>query len=100
MWTTKGQVNAGMKCGVMMGDYTRTSINTSINTGTVIGVSCNVFGNGLTPKYIPSFSWGSEGVNRYDLDKAMNDIEAWKKLKGHAISDNEKSILKYIFNNY
>jgi UDP-N-acetylglucosamine diphosphorylase / glucose-1-phosphate thymidylyltransferase / UDP-N-acetylgalactosamine diphosphorylase / glucosamine-1-phosphate N-acetyltransferase / galactosamine-1-phosphate N-acetyltransferase len=97
VWTPGGQLNAGMKCGVLMGDYSRTAINTSINTGTVISVSCNVFGNGLTPKYIPAFSWGSEGVNRYGFDKALIDIEGWKKLKGHTVSDNEKSMLKYIF---
>lgn len=100
VWTLKGELSAGIKCGVMMGDYSRTAINTSINTGTVTGVCCNIFGNGLTPKYIPSFSWGSEGVNRYELEKALRDIEAWKKLKRHIISDNEKSILKYIFNNF
>ena len=58
VWTPKGLMNAGIKCGVIMGDYSRTAINTSINTGTMIGVSSNVFGSGLTPKYIPSFSWG------------------------------------------
>ncbi|MEO5561855.1 MAG: hypothetical protein ABIR18_00445 [Chitinophagaceae bacterium] len=100
VWTPKGQIVAGMKCGVMMGDYSRTAINTSINTGTVVGVCCNVFGTGLSPKYIPSFSWGSEGVNRYDYEKALQDIAAWKKLKTQDVSDNEKSILKYIFNNY
>jgi UDP-N-acetylglucosamine diphosphorylase/glucosamine-1-phosphate N-acetyltransferase len=100
LWTPKGQIGAGMKSGVMMGDYSRTAINTSINTGTVIGVCCNVFGAGLTPKYIPSFSWGSEGVNRYDFEKALLDIAAWKKLKGQDVNDNEKSILKYIFNHY
>jgi UDP-N-acetylglucosamine diphosphorylase/glucosamine-1-phosphate N-acetyltransferase len=100
VWTPKGQLSAGMKCGVMMGDYTRTAINTSINTGTVIGVSCNVFGSGLTPKYVPNFSWGSEGVNRYVFEKAVKDIEGWKKLKSCELSDNERSILKYIFKNY
>ncbi|HTD95048.1 MAG TPA: putative sugar nucleotidyl transferase [Chitinophagaceae bacterium] len=100
VWTPKGQLSAGTKCGVMMGDYSRCAINTSINTGTVIGVSCNVFGSGLTPKYIPSFSWGSEGVKRYELDKAVDDIQAWKKLKGQAVTDNEKSILKYIYNHF
>ena len=65
VWTPKGLVNAGMKCGVVMGDYSRTAINTSINTGTIVGVSSHVYGNGLTPKYIPRFSWGSEGVERY-----------------------------------
>lgn len=100
VWTTKGEMNAGLKCGVMMGDYSRTAINTSINTGTVIGVSCNVFGMGLTPKYIPSFSWGSEGVKRYELEKATRDIGDWKQLKGENITDGEKSILKYIFDNF
>ncbi len=100
VWTPEGQVVAGSKCGVMMGDYTRTAINTSINTGTVIGACCNVFGNGLTPKYIPSFSWGSEGVSRYRLEKAVADIEGWKKLKGAVISADEKMILQYIFEKF
>ncbi len=95
VWTTEGQLVAGSKCGVMMGDYTRTAINTSINTGTVIGACCNVFGIGLTPKYIPSFSWGSEGVSRYRLEKAIADIQGWKKLKGAVISADEKMILQY-----
>jgi len=100
VWTSKGLMTAGKKCGVMMGDYSRTAINSSINTGTVIGVSSNVFGSGLTPKYIPNFSWGSEGVNRYTFEKAIADIQNWKKLKGRDITDNEKSILKYIFEKY
>lgn len=100
VWTPKGQIKAGIKCGVMMGDYSRTAINTTINTGTVIGVCSNVFGNGLTPKYIPNFSWGSDGVDRYGFEKALQDIEGWKKLKNQAITDNEKSILKYIFKHF
>jgi len=59
-----------------------------------------VFEKGLTPKYIPSFSWGCDGVQRYHLDKAIADIDNWKKLKGHAITENEKTILTYIFKNY
>jgi UDP-N-acetylglucosamine diphosphorylase/glucosamine-1-phosphate N-acetyltransferase len=100
VWTPSGQVSAGTKCGVMMGDYSRTAINTAINTGTVIGVSSNVFGSGLTPKYIPNFSWGSEGVTRYVFEKALEDIGNWKKLKGAALDDNERSILKYVYKNY
>lgn len=97
IWTPKGEMNAGMKCGVMMGDYSRTAVNTAINTGTVIGVCCNVFGSGLTPKYIPHFSWGSDGVTRYDFEKALQDISDWKKLKGQVLKDEEKGILKYVF---
>jgi UDP-N-acetylglucosamine diphosphorylase/glucosamine-1-phosphate N-acetyltransferase len=100
VWTSKGNLPAGKKCGFFMGDYSRTAINTAINTGTVIGTCCNVFGNGLTPKYIPSFSWGSEGVKRYEYEKAINDIGCWKKFKNHSVSENEKSILKYIFEHY
>ena len=100
LWTPKGQMNAGIKCGVMMGDYSRTAINTSINTGSVIGVGSNVFGNGLTPKHIPSFSWGSEGLKRYDFGKVITDIENWKRLKKMSVTENEKSILKYVFDHY
>jgi len=100
IWTPRGQLKAGMKCGVLIGDYSRTAVNTAINTGTVISVCCHVFGSGLTPAYIPSFSWGSEGVNRYTFEKALQDIEGWKKLKAQTVTDNEKSILKYIFNHF
>ena len=100
VWTPGGQLNAGNKCGVMMGDYSRTAINTAINTGTVIGVCCNVFGNGLTPKHIPNFSWGSDGLKRYELEKALADIDSWKKLKRSSITESEKTILTYIFKNY
>lgn len=100
IWTPAGELNAGKKCGVMMGDYSRTSVNTAINTGTVIGVSCNVFGSGLTPKYIPNFSWGSEGVKRYEFDKAIADIKDWKHLKEKKISEGEIEILHFIFTNF
>lgn len=100
LWTSKGSVAVGLKCGVLMGDYSRTSINTSINTGTVIGICCNVFGNGLTPKYIPSFSWGSDGVERYQFDKALSDIQNWKQLKHQSVSENETRILKHVFDHY
>lgn len=100
VWTPKGQMSAGQKCGVFMGDYSKTSINTSINTGTVMGVCSNVFEPGLTPKYIPNFSWGSDGLRRYELEKALVDISDWKKLKRALLTENEKTILRYIFKNY
>jgi UDP-N-acetylglucosamine diphosphorylase/glucosamine-1-phosphate N-acetyltransferase len=98
--TPKGHLAAGYKCGVLMGDYSRTMINSALNTGTVVGASCNVFGAGLTPKYLASFSWGNDGIDRYQFDRAIADIENWKKLKGKKLSKNEKSILKYIFEHY
>ena len=83
-----------------MGDYSRSSINTSFNTGTVVGACCNVFGSNLTPTYLPSFSWGIDGFEKYEFDKALRDVENWKKLKGEVMSENEKTILKYIFEHY
>jgi len=100
VWTPKGEMSAGQKCGVFMGDYSKTSINTSINTGSVIGVCSNIFEAGLTPKYIPNFSWGCDGLRRYDLEKALNNIGEWKKLKGKYLTENEKTILTYIFKYY
>ncbi len=92
----KSFVDGGLKCGLMMGDYSRSAINTSFNTGTVLGVCCHVFGNGLTPPYLPSFSWGY-GASRYDFEKAIKHINRWKELKGRELSQEEINKLKNIF---
>ena len=91
----KDYLDAGYKCGVIMGDYSRTAINSSINTGTVIGVSSNVFGEGLLPNIVPDFSWGCKGV-QYRMDKVFTDIDNWKKLKDTALTEAEKKILYYL----
>ncbi|HSZ32051.1 MAG TPA: putative sugar nucleotidyl transferase [Puia sp.] len=92
----KSFIEGGAKCGLMMGDYSRSAINTSFNTGTVVGVCCNVFGNGLTPTYLPSFAWGLSDMY-YDFEKAIQHIERWKKFKGMELSEEETKKLKYIF---
>jgi UDP-N-acetylglucosamine diphosphorylase/glucosamine-1-phosphate N-acetyltransferase len=89
-------INAGLKCGLIMGDYSRCAINTAFNTGTVVGVSCHVFGGQLTPKHIPSFSWGLSGAS-YAFEKAIRDIDQWKKLKNQTISNAEIQTLNHIF---
>ena len=88
---------SGNKCGVIMGDYSRTAINSSINTASVIGVSSNVFGAGLLPKFIPDFTWGCSSENRYEFEKAIKDIDNWKKMKNKTISAQETQVLKHIF---
>ncbi|MBS1915897.1 MAG: glucose-1-phosphate thymidylyltransferase [Bacteroidetes bacterium] len=93
----KKQINAGLKCGLIMGDYSRCAINTSFNTGTIAGICCNIFDGGLTPKFIPNFSWGQDGSVKYDFEKAIQDIRNWKKLKNHIVTDNEIQVLKHIF---
>jgi UDP-N-acetylglucosamine diphosphorylase/glucosamine-1-phosphate N-acetyltransferase len=89
----------GLKCGVVMGDYSRTAINSSINTGSVIGVCCNVFGEGLLPKLIHDFTWGTKNLSRYEFEKALKDIGNWKKMKGKQLTEAEAGVLQYVFDN-
>ncbi|WP_343702278.1 putative sugar nucleotidyl transferase [Chitinophaga sp.] len=91
--------SAGLKCGVLMGDYSRCGINTMFNTGTVIGVSCNVFGGDFPPKYLPSFSWGGQqhAGEKYRLTEALRDAGAWMQLKGQALTEADQQILTRIF---
>lgn len=100
VWTPAGEKEVGVKCGVMMGDYSKTAINTSINTGTVIGIAANVFGQGLTPKFVPNFSWGAEGLTRYEWTKAIEDINRWKELKRKELNDEEKLMLEVVYKKY
>jgi UDP-N-acetylglucosamine diphosphorylase/glucosamine-1-phosphate N-acetyltransferase len=85
----------GNKMGMLVGDYTRFAIQSSINTGSYIGASANIYGNGLLPKMIPNFSWGI--TKGYILEKALEDIQNWKKMKGFQISDAEKEVLTALF---
>lgn len=87
---------AGIKCGLIMGDYSRSAINTSFNTGTVTGVSCNVFGSGLTPANIPDFSWGLSG-NRYREEEAIRDAKNWMALKGRTMSEATEKALRRLY---
>ena len=96
----KTQVSAGNKGGLLMGDYSKSAINTSFNTGTVTGVGCNVFAQGLTPKYIQHFSWGCDGITKYKLAECLTDIDKWKQLKGFSITDREKEILADIYKKF
>lgn len=86
----------GQKCGVIIGDYSRLSINSSVNTGAVIGISCNVFGAGLLPKKIPNFSWGVDG-KKYNIETAIKDINNWKAMQKQLLSKAEMEVLEYIF---
>ena len=93
---TSSFVDNGTKCGMLMGDYSRSAINTSFNTGTVVGTCCNIFGSGFPEKFIGDFSWGTE---KYKLDKALTDIEKWKALKGRNLTNKEKKALTELYDN-
>ncbi|MFT5778329.1 MAG: UDP-N-acetylglucosamine diphosphorylase/glucosamine-1-phosphate N-acetyltransferase [Crocinitomicaceae bacterium] len=81
--------------GLTMGDHSKCGINTMFNTGTVVGVSSNVFGADFPPKFIDSFTWGSEG-DKYDFDKALVSANNMMTRRGISLSDDEIAILKSI----
>jgi len=85
--------------GLMMGDHSKTAINTMFNTGTVVGFSCNVYGEGFPPKYISSFGWGgSSSVKEYKLAKAVETAKAVFKRRDKVFSEEEENIFSTIFN--
>lgn len=96
----KKEMSAGNKGGLLMGDYSKSAINTSFNTGTVMGVCSNVFAPGLTPKFISHFSWGSDSIIKYKLENALIDIDKWKQLKGFSLSEKEKQIITTIYKKF
>ena len=89
---------AGQKCGLLMGDFSKSAINTSFNTGTVTGICANIFDSGsLTPKFIPSFSWGTQTGQQYLLEKALAEIEVWMKFKNRSLSIEKKQLIEKIY---
>jgi len=85
-------------CGTFMGDFSKAGISTMFNTGTVIGVSANVFGSGFQDKYIQSFTWGGkmEGYENYRFEKAIEVINATLARKELQLTPNEYRILEFI----
>lgn len=83
--------------GSCFGDYSKTSINSMLNTGTVVGVNSNVFGSGFPPKYIPSFSWGKQDTYQFERAWMVNVNIA--EMAGEELSDVDKDILKNVHTN-
>jgi len=87
-------------CGLMMGDHSKCGINTMFNTGTVVGVSANIFGAGYQSKFIPSFSWGgADSHTTYRVDKALEVASHVMQRRGVQMDEAEKHILRHIFEN-
>ncbi len=85
--------------GLMMGDHSKTAINTMFNTGTVVGFSSNVFGAGFPPKYIPSFGWGgSESMKEYKLSKAIETATAVFARRDKEFHKEDEQMFETIFN--
>jgi UDP-N-acetylglucosamine diphosphorylase/glucosamine-1-phosphate N-acetyltransferase len=85
-------------CGLMMGDHSKTAINTMFNTGTVIGVNCNIYVPGFPHNFVPSFSWGgASGFNAYLPEKAFEAAKVMMARRGVTFSQHDADILNHVF---
>lgn len=84
-------------CGLIMGDHSKCGINTMFNTGTVVGVSANIFGSGYQRQFIPSFAWGgTAGFKPYNIDKAQLVASRVYKRRDISYTDADKKIMAYL----
>jgi UDP-N-acetylglucosamine diphosphorylase/glucosamine-1-phosphate N-acetyltransferase len=88
-------------CGTFMGDYSKAGISTMFNTGTVVGVSCNIFGSDFQENFVDSFSWGGKtnGYQTYKFEKAIEVINATMARREKKLNTEEIEILSYISKN-
>jgi UDP-N-acetylglucosamine diphosphorylase/glucosamine-1-phosphate N-acetyltransferase len=85
-------------CGLIMGDHSKCGINTMFNTGTVVGVNVNIFGDGFPRNFIPSFSWGGpQGYSTYHLPKAFEVVEKVMERRDKNLTEEDKKLLTDIF---
>ena len=98
-YDTENFTKTGLQfCGLMMGDHSKCGINTMFNTGTVVGVSANVFGSGFPRNFIPSFSWGGHsGLSTYLTSKAFEVAQVVMHRRGEVFTDHDAAILTEVF---
>lgn len=101
MWSypERATVETGLQfCGLIMGDHSKTGINTMLNTGTVLGMAVNAFGGGFPPRFMPSFSWGGpEGLEIHRLDEALKTAERMMRRRGLRLDPRQTSIFRHVF---
>ena len=98
-YETEGFAKTGLQfCGLAMGDHSKSGINTMFNTGTVIGVSVNIFGTGFPRNFVPSFSWGgASGFTTYKTNKAFQTAKLVMERRNIPFDEQEAAILEHIF---
>lgn len=101
LWSyeTEGFEKTGLQfCGLMMGDHSKCGINTMFNTGTVVGVSANIFGSGFPRNFVPSFSWGgASGFTTYQPKKAFETARIVMSRRHVEFDEKEADILMHVF---
>jgi UDP-N-acetylglucosamine diphosphorylase/glucosamine-1-phosphate N-acetyltransferase len=98
-YNTEGFARTGLQfCGLMMGDHSKCGINTMFNTGTVVGVSANIFGSGFPRNFVPSFSWGGHGgFTTYLTKKAFEVCKIVMSRRDIEFTKQDAAILEHIF---
>ncbi len=98
-YNTEGFAKTGLQfCGLMMGDHSKCGINTMFNTGTLVGVSANIFGSGFPRNFVPSFSWGgNSGFTTYLTKKAFEVANVVMSRRDIAFSKQDQKILEHVF---
>ena len=98
-YETEGFAKTGLQfCGLMMGDHSKCGINTMFNTGTVVGVSANIFGSGFPRNFIPSFSWGgSAGMTTYKTTKAFEVAKVVMARRDIEFTEEDAAIFEFVF---
>jgi UDP-N-acetylglucosamine diphosphorylase/glucosamine-1-phosphate N-acetyltransferase len=93
-------VKTGLQfCGLMMADHSKCGINTMFNTGTVVGVSANIFGAGFPRNFIPSFSWGgASGFSDYKIDKALQTMKLVFARRNKQLTQSDEDLYNTIYN--
>ncbi len=101
LWSyeTENFAKTGLQfCGLMMGDHSKCGINTMFNTGTVVGVSSNIFGSGLPRNFVPSFSWGgASGFTTYLTKKAHQTAKAMMNRRNVEFTKADETIMNHVF---
>ena len=85
--------------GVIIGDHSKSAINTMFNTGTIVGISSNIYGAGFPEKYIPCFSWGGAGgLTTYDLNKSVRTAKIVFGRRDKEFTTEDEKLLETVFN--
>ena len=88
----------GQFCGLLMGDHSKTGINTMFNTATTVGVCSNIFGADFPPKFIPSFSWGQAGnFEEFKLNKVIEMAKNMMVRRNIPFDNEDEKILSFLF---
>jgi len=92
-------VSTGLQfCGLMMGDHSKCGINTMFNTGTVVGVGANIFGDGYPRNFVPSFAWGgAAGFTTFALARAFETAARVMERRKQVLTEADKAVLASVF---